>query len=84
MTAAEMIDGYVRAGLDVYLDGDDNVVLSGPAGLRAAARPAVKKNRAAIVQELRRQRRAAIEALVGRGVPADRLHGVPADGDADD
>jgi len=63
ITAYERLDGYLRAGLDLYLDADDNLRLRGPLSLRDAARPAILMHKSELVAALRALRADAIERV---------------------
>jgi hypothetical protein len=68
MTPRDRLDAYASLGLDLYLDGDDNLRLRGPRGLRDAARPAILAHKAELVDELRRLRDDAARRLIAATV----------------
>ena len=78
MTPGQMIDGYAKVGLELYLDCHGQLVLRGPMALRDAARPAVSARRDRLVRELRRRRGQAIARLLAFDASHVRGDGVAA------
>lgn len=72
MTPAELLAGYVRAGIDVYLDGSDvlrvriadRVSREDRDRLVDAAMPALKHRKMELIEYLRTERAAAVERLI--------------------
>jgi hypothetical protein len=72
MTPAERLDGYLRCGLDLFLDAHDRLHVRGPLRLRDAARPSLAMHRDEMIAELKRQRAEAVERLTASGIATSR------------
>jgi hypothetical protein len=78
MTLRERLDGYLRCGLDVYLNGRDELKVRAARGTPPAVRdrlidaalPALRHHKAEIIECLKAERTAAVERLIARHAPS--------------
>lgn len=73
MTGRELLEGYRRLGIDVYTRANGKLGVRGSRRVLAAAEPALRKHRNALLDELAHERKRAVAALLAHGIGTNRL-----------